>query len=166
MPTQEELRSLLAGIRGVHPGSSYPTKEEIMDGTPTHKASVIAMVKLWKKEIWFPLRATEPTDEQKFRALKTLLERIATECYQKPVEVDYQPDVPSCMYQPSNNRITINSSLSILSSLHELSHHLFGASEHKACRWSVHLFKKTFPKAYSQLEWKGHTLVKPVCSVS
>ncbi len=166
MPAQDQLQRLMAELTDPGPGGNYPSKEEIMENPPTHKPGVIKLVKQWKKEIWFPLRAAEPTDEQKFEALKTLLTRVAQECYQKPVEVDYQAEVPSCFYNPTLNRITINNSLSILSSLHELSHHLFGASELKACRWSIHLFKKSFPKAFSMLEWRGHMLVKQSCSVS
>lgn len=163
MPT---LQQVLRGALGASaPG--YPTKEQII-GTPhTHKPEVIKLVKLWKKEVWFPLRNQGPSDKDKFEALKALIQRIAEEAYQKPVEVDYEAEVMSCYYQPDRNRIVINKSLSILSSLHELAHHLFGPSELKACRWSVWLFKKTFKKAYSQLEWRGHMLVKPrVCSVS
>lgn len=159
MPNVLNLASILGGPK-------YPSKEEVMGETPTHKPAVIKLVKNWKKEVWFPLRGTEPTDEQKFLALKTLLQRIAVEIYQKPVEVDYQPSINSACYNPINNRISLNKSLSIITALHELAHHLFGRSETKACRWSVHLFKKTFPKAFSQLEWKGHMLVKRECSVS
>lgn len=147
--------------------NAYPTREEIINEPHKHKPAVIRLVKLWKKEIWFPLRDREPTDELKFAALQTLIQRIATEAYQKPVEVEYEAEAMSCYYQPMHNRIVINKSLSILSSLHELAHHLFGSSEAKACRWSVWLFAKAFPKAYSQLEWRGHLLVRRrACSVS
>lgn len=158
---------LLRSLGGGAPG--YPTKEEVMaEPHPTHKPAVIKLCKRWKKEVWFPLRATEPDEQAKFMALKTLLQTIAREAYGKPVEVNYFADTGSCSYRPGTKTITINKSLSILSSLHELGHHLFGADEHKACRWSVHLFRKSFPKAYSLLEWKGHMLVRKQeeCSVS
>jgi len=165
MPTNDQVERLLHELMGAG-SAGYPTKEQIMDKPHSHKPDVIRLCIQWKKEVWFPLRATEPTEQQKFEALKTLLQRIAAEHYNKPVEVDYQPEIGSCCYQPALNRITINKSLSILSSLHELAHHLFGNSETKACRWSVWLFKKSFPKAFRGLEWKGHMLVKPTCSVS
>ena len=82
MPNQDQLQRLLAEMIGSPlGGAGYPTKEEIMDGDPKHKPEVIKLTKQWKKEVWFPLRATEPTDEQKFEALKTLLTRLAQECY-------------------------------------------------------------------------------------
>lgn len=159
MPSIQDIMAMV-----MSGGQKYPSQEEIM-GTPhTHKPEVIKLVKSWKREYWKNVKGE--SDEQKFIALKALLQRIASEAYQRPVEVDYQPDVPSCCYHPQMNRITVNKSLSIISSLHELAHHLFGPSELKACRWSVWLFKKTFPKAYDQLEWRGHMLVKRACSVS
>lgn len=161
MPSIQDVLGALA-----NGGGGYPTKEEIMDPPHTHKPDVIRLVKLWKREVWFPLRNQNPTDEQRFEALKALLQRIAVEQYQKEVNVVYVPDAGSCYFQPGTNTIGINKSLSILSSLHELAHFLFGSSELKACRWSVWLFKKTFPKAFSQLEWRGHMLVRPTCSVS
>lgn len=160
MPTiQEFLQGLIPGL------PVYPTKEAILaEPMPTHKPAVIALTKQWKREVWKISKSGSP--EQRFEALKTLLNRIAVEHYQKPVEVVYSPGIPSCAYNQVLNRIMINESLSIISSLHELAHHLFGPDETKACRWSVHLFKKTFPKAYAGLEWRGHTLIKPRCSVS
>jgi len=142
----------------------YPTKETILDANPKHKTEVIAFVKMWKKSVWMEARKLTP--EVKFNALKDLIQTIAEEHYQKPVDVEYQEDVHSCAYNPSRNTIILNSSLSIISSLHELAHHLFGSSEKKACIWSVHLFRKTFPTAYGRLHWNGHMLVKnqDVCS--
>jgi len=47
---------------------------------------------------------------------------------------------------------------SIISALHEFGHYLYGKSELKACRFSVHLFKEIFPIAYKKLKWEGHML--------
>lgn len=49
---------------------------------------------------------------------------------------------------------------SIISSLHELGHHLFGSDEFEACRYAVGLFKAAFPNAFDKLQWKGHLLIK------
>jgi len=158
------LQDLLGGIRGS--ASRYPTEEEIMAGPmPTHKPAVLSLVKEWKREVWKPVKTGSP--EQRFEAIKTLLSRIAVEHYQRPVEVVYSPGLLSSCYSPQLNRIALNESLSIVTALHELAHHLFGPDEKKACRWSVHLFKKAFPKAFEKLEFRGHMLVKrQECSVS
>ena len=143
-------------VISAHPG--YPTQEEIMNDPPTHKPAVISLVRDWKKNVWREAKTGEP--QARYLALESLVKRLASEGYQRPVEVAFVADAPSCYYMPTQNRIVINSSLSIISSLHELAHHLFGPSETQACRWSVHLFRKAFPRAFERLEVRGHTLVK------
>jgi hypothetical protein len=139
----------------MHP---YPTKEEIMDHEVKHKPEVIIAVKEWKKESWLPVRAGNLRD--KAAALEILVNRIAG-IYEKPVSFQFNPDTPiGCHYKPKEKILVVDKSCSIISTLHELAHHLFGSDEHQACRWSVWLFKKTFPKAYSQLVWQEHMLVK------
>ena len=136
----------------------YPTKEEILSEPQLHRPEVIGIVRNWKRTEW--KEAKNGSDDLKFLALKSLIQRIAL-IYDKQVNVVYKADAPSCCYIPMfNNAIVINRTLSIISSLHELAHALFGPDETKACRWSVWLFRKTFKKAYERLEWRGHRLVK------
>lgn len=137
---------------------AYPTKEEIIAKPIKHKREVINVVRHWKKENWLPARQSNPLE--KFAVIKDLLSNIAF-AYGEQVNVEFIPNLPSCGYDPRTQTIFINNTVSIISSLHELAHHLFGDSELKACRWSIWLFKKTFPKAYSKLIWNQHMLVKP-----
>ena len=137
--------------------SQYPTKEEILTNPPKIKEGTMQVVKAWK-EHWKQVRKGTP--EQKFDALKTLIEHLA-ESYDKPVpHVSWEPYIPSCCYRPMTNTISINSSLSVISALHETAHMLFGASEKQACRWSVAIFREAFPRAYDKLQWRGHLLVR------
>jgi len=140
----------------VNPG--YPTQAEIMERPPTHKPEVIAFFKQWKRSTWKEARAAG-TEGARYSALTILVQGIA-EIYRRPVEVGINTELASACYVPMQNKIVFNSRLSVITALHELSHHLFGTSEKKACRWSVHLFKKVFPRAFAQLEWQGHMLVK------
>lgn len=165
VPTGQEMNELLAAMRRSsnvtigsmgHPG--YPTPDEIMSDPPTHKPSVIAFLKQWKRSTW---RAAKESGSEmiKYEALATMIRGIA-EIYRRPVEVGYNSELGSACYVPMQHKVVLNKRLSIITALHELAHHLFGTSETKACRWSVHLFKKTFPRAFSRLEWRGHLLVK------
>lgn len=123
----------------------------------TFKPETIKAVKEWKRTIW---REEKDKDmPSRFGALEDLVEKLA-EIYQSPVEIEYESDIESCCYHPETKTIYMNDSVSIISLLHEFAHHLYGADETKACKWSVWLFKKTFPIAFSKLEWKGHMLVK------
>lgn len=149
------LAGLLTSMVG---GPAYPTKEEIIDKPIKHKKEIINVVKHWKKENWLPARQSNPLE--KFAVIKDLLLNIAF-AYGKQVNVEFVPELLSCCYNPKTHTISINDPISIISALHELAHHLFGRSELKACRWSIWLFKKTFPKAYAKLVWKEHMLVRP-----
>ena len=136
---------------------SYPNKKEILDNLPPIKKETLEAVIKWKEKVWKQTR--KKSEEDKFFALTNLIKTIAA-TYRKPVAVNYRPSIDSCCYNVFKKTIFLNKSLSILSSLHELGHHLYGESEFKACAWSIAIFKQTFPKAYDKLEWKGHMLVR------
>lgn len=135
----------------------YPTKEKILETPILHPKKVIIAVKAWKrstKEI-----RKDGTEEQRFENLKNLIE-ILSALYETEVSVDYEPNWPSSCYNALSKTITLNGSLSIITALHEFAHHLHGPDELKACRWSVWLFKKTFPLAFEKLQWRGHLLTR------
>ena len=62
-------------------------------------------------------------------------------------------------YTPIDHRIIIVGKLSVVTFLHEFAHAL-GMDEQDACRWSINLFRKCFPRQYSRLIHFGHTLVR------
>ena len=66
----------------------------------------------------------------------------------------------SSFYSPRDHHIVINGKLSVVTFLHEFAHAL-GFDERKACKWSINLFRKCFPRQYSRLIHVGHTLVRP-----
>ena len=63
-------------------------------------------------------------------------------------------------YTPRIHRIVIVGKLSVVTFLHEFGHAL-GFDERKACRWSINLFRKCFPREYARLIHVGHLLVRP-----
>lgn len=137
----------------------YPKKEEIMRTPHLHKPSVLTAVRRWKRSEWYPVRGRG--DEDKAHAIRVLVRRIAN-IYEKPVNVVMEETRPgtSPYYDFRAETIHMNGSVSIISALHELAHHLFGEDETKACIWSVWLFKKTFARSFEKLAWQGHMLVK------
>ena len=50
---------------------------------------------------------------------------------------------------------------SVVTYLHEFAHHLLGPCERRACRWSLNLFRRCFPRSFRRLQQVGHTLVRP-----
>lgn len=135
----------------------YPTSEEIMDKKLIFKKATIKELRLFKK---FWRKEKDKDNEIKFKMLETLIKKLG-EIYGKPVKITYKPEIPSCCYNQLTKTITMNKSLSIISALHEFSHHIYGPSELQACRWSLQLFRTVFPKAYNKLEWNRHMRVKP-----
>lgn len=151
--------SIIDGLREVLTGG-YPSATEILRKNHKHRPTVIKAVKAWKREVWYPARAGD--HEARFKAIEELVVRLAKDFYDKPVKVVWKPDAvnSSSFYTPKNETITICGEPSIVTALHELAHHLFGESEDKACKWSVHLFRKTFPKAFGELHFSGHMLTR------
>ena len=54
------------------------------------------------------------------------------------------------------NVIVLAGRFSVISFLHEWGHCLRGSSEFEACRWSLRLFQRCFPKSFARLRWDGH----------
>ena len=138
-------------------GPKYPTKEEILaEPLPLHKPGLIREIIAWKKHVWKDCKHDNSTKGIALAALVNILNTT----YAKNVRLEFMEGTASPRYNPMTKTITMNETMSIISTMHEFAHALYGADEKKACRWSVHLFRKTFPRAYGQLVWQGHCLVK------
>lgn len=134
----------------------YPTQQQILAKPVVFKPETMDTVKRWRNE-FYDLGKWRLVDKND--AIRELLKRLA-ESYEKPVEICIEDKMNPC-YQHATQTIYLGSmSPSILTALHEFAHHLYGTSEAKACRWSVWLFIKQFPKAYGKLVWSKHRLVK------
>ena len=134
----------------------YPTKERIMERLPPIKEEVLTYMKFWK-ELWIINK--KHSNEYKLNTLTEMLHNLA-DIYKKPINVQYSPESSTAYYECITKTIHITKSLSIISALHEFAHHIFGKSELQACRWSVSVYSKTFPKSFEKLKWEGHMLVK------
>jgi hypothetical protein len=155
MPTPIPIRQIgnSAQILNQH---EYPNQEEILNGEINFKSKTVNTIKEWKKTNFKGWK--EKQNEDQISLLKELLLQLAT-VYEKPVEVI--TDAEKYHYNPTTKTIGIcHNHPSIISSLHEFAHHILGRNEKKACRWSVQLFKKVFPKAFARLSFQGHLLVK------
>jgi hypothetical protein len=135
----------------------YPKRDEILAlPAPTHRPDVLKLVKLWKREVWNDARGIG--EDAKTEACVRLGLAILHIYGKDDWEVVYNPLGIACC-DPVGKRIILEKG-SIITTMHEVAHALFGSSELKACRWSVWLFRKTFNKAYAKLVWKEHCLVK------
>lgn len=131
----------------------YPTKEEILKEHPNFEGDTIKIILDWKKKHiknWNKI-----SSKKKIGKLYGLIMKLTNET------VHIKTKGERYYYNPQTRTIHCDTeNPSIISTLHEISHHLNGNSELTACRWSVWLFKICFPVSYEKLEWKNHLLIK------
>lgn len=101
-----------------------------------------------------PWRGTLRERQTKLRKLHRELNAVTGRKTRLKIQGVSIPD----RYQISADCIYLNSEFSVITYLHEYAHALFGRDEVTACRWSINLFRKVFPRSYSRLEVVGHTL--------
>lgn len=64
----------------------------------------------------------------------------------------------SC-YRPFFHEIELRGRFSVVTFLHEFGH-ARGFDERNACRWSINLFAKCFPRSFARCTQVGHTLIR------
>jgi len=135
----------------------YPQPQEILDNIyhPTQKEK--DAVEKWKNE-YYKKQWKSSTPRKKTYAIKQLILMICAETETEPPKIE---EGLLYAYNPFSSVIFIDTTNpSIVSTLHELGHHIEGRSELKACAYSVGMFKTCFPKAYEKLSWSGHVLAQ------
>lgn len=140
----------------------YPTQKQILQTKPDISKKIIDATLLWKTN--HLKRWRDYSTPEKIKNLHTLINILTTthqkenKNYKKTLKI--KNDLIYAYNTDSRTIFLDKNNPSIISTLHELAHHLYGPSELSACRWSVWLFKECFPGLYKKLEWKGHLLTK------
>jgi hypothetical protein len=65
----------------------------------------------------------------------------------------------SSCYRPALHQIELRGRFSVVTVLHEFGH-ARGFGERAACRWSINLFARCFPRSFARCRQVGHTLVR------
>ena len=139
---------------------NYPASvADVLDPPVRFRRGVVRAVRLfaWMK----PWRGTVEERRAKFlRALRMLCEVYG---------MDHVPDLRLVMidagvssngfYSPGAHVIGLIGKMSVLTFLHEFGHAL-GKDERQACRWSLNLFRRCFPRSFARCRMVGHTLVQ------
>lgn len=129
----------------------YPTKQQILARPVRHRAATVATVRQWKRDFSGKRRTR--------RARRALLHRLAQQ-YGRPLTVEFARTFGD-HYDPARQTIVLDPDRgSLVTTLHEFAHHLFGRSELTACRWSIWLFRQAFQRSYDRCTFRGHLLVK------
>lgn len=134
--------------------NEYPTPEQILQPMTFKPATLRAVRELRREHPW---RARGEERLEMYRR-----------CAAKLSEA-YGIEPPRIVagrvsgYNRESRTIRLESTkLSVLSFLHEFAHCVYGSSELIACRWSVNLFKKVWPRSFERCHFEGHLLVRNV----
>ena len=139
----------------------YPdTVAECLSDGAKYRRGVIAAAEAFKRS--HPWRGTIEERKAKFHRLNEAL----ADAYEIPTpklrfgKIDGSFSGASSCLQGGNGRpavITMRGRLSVVTFLHEFAHAL-GKDERGACRWSINLFRRVFPRQYARLQADGHVL--------
>jgi len=133
----------------------YPTKKEIENALLTTNVELyLQAVRDWKIK-YYNKKWGNGLEIYKIVALTELVKSISSVSTNKYIKCVYGDEYH---YSIAHNTIMLSSNPSILSTLHEIGHAIWGNSEIDACRFSIAIFKQIFPKEYSRLIWVGHML--------
>lgn len=135
---------------------TYPKKEKILSKNPNIKSVTIVSTLIWKKNYLKKWKTI--SKKEKFKRLFILIQWLNEVNKNNDLNIKYGNEYQ--YYYTTKTIYVDKNNPSIISSLHELAHHLFGDSELSACRWSVWLFKECFPGLYKNLKWDKHLLIK------
>ena len=136
--------------------NNYPQSIAELDLDAVELApEIIAAVKRFARSK--PYRGSIPERIEKFRKAVNDICRAAGVEPPRLIIVpnELQSSGNSCCI-PALETIILRGRLSVITALHEVGHLLFGPSEHRACAWSLRLFRDLFPRSWSRLNFQGH----------
>jgi hypothetical protein len=136
---------------------NYPQSiAEILDEAMKFRPATLEAVLRFKET--YPWRGSVEERKQKFLWLHEQLCGI----YGKETTLQFKDldggSSGNSTYCRETDSITIRGRLSVVTYLHEFAHSL-GRDEHGACRWSVNLFRKCFPRQFAKCSQDGHMLL-------
>jgi hypothetical protein len=138
----------------------YPeTVVEILDDQMTFPSDLLQAV-----QEFADIRPWEGSTELRQEKFRQLNRSMAEACGIDPPKLFFGKidggSTGGSHYRPRDHRIVITGKLSVVTFLHEFAHAL-GYGEREACRWSINLFRKCFPRQFSRLIHVGHMLIRP-----
>lgn len=144
----------LASGRYNRRGANYPRSvDEVLDESMRFRGAVLRAVKAFRRSK--PFRGELAERREKFGTLHGKL----CEIYGTRTRLEFNAGRPANgSYSPLEDVIRLDGKLSVITYLHEFAHSIFGSDEVQACRWSVNLFRRLFPRSYARLVPVGHTL--------
>lgn len=140
------------------PNPNYPaTVEEVLDLDMKFRRAVLRAVREFAHSK--PWQGSHDERQAKFRSLNvSLAEACGVSIPQLILDGGNDRDSGRSCYIPDLKIIILRGRLSVVTYLHEFAHHLFGPDERMACRWSINLFRRCFPRSFGRCRFEGHVL--------
>ena len=110
-----------------------------------------------------PWRGTLEERQSKIKQLHSDLCRIYAVNLTLKFQGDGTGDSGGSYFSRGANLIVLAGRLSVITFLHEWGHAVKGGSEFEACRWSLRLFQRCFPKSWGRLRFEGHVGRRGFC---
>jgi hypothetical protein len=129
------------------PRNNYPATVAEMIGPVVYRRETLAAVRDYAR--------SKPWRGDGKAKMQSLHVRLC-EIYGTRAELVFDPRRPAC-FIPALRRIVLPK-VSVVSYLHEFAHARFGSCERRACRWSINLFRRCFPRSFARCRQVGHTL--------
>jgi hypothetical protein len=122
---------------------------------------ILAAVKRFAKSK--PYRGSTAERIEKFRAaINDICRAAGVEPPTVNISIDERQGSGGSFYCPATKQIFLTGRPSVITALHEVSHHLNGESEHVACAWSLRLFRDCFPRSWGRLKFDRHMAIKQI----
>jgi hypothetical protein len=133
---------------------NYPASvAEVLDPAMTFRPAALRAVRALARSR--PWRGSVAVRALKLQAC--LIELSAAYGLRLPA-LSVVPGAADC-YRPAAHEIVLGERLSVVTFLHEFAH-ARGHDERQACRWSLNLFRRCFPRSFARCRAVGHTLVR------
>jgi len=137
------------------PRANYPNSvKHVIDMHARYKPEVLRAVKEFARSR--PWRGTAHERLQKFREVN---EYLGAAYKIVPPRLNFvKASAGNGAYFPSLHMIVLEGKLSVVTYLHEFAHAVFGPCEIKACKWSINLFRRCFPRSFARCSFDGHMI--------
>jgi hypothetical protein len=139
---------------------NYPaTVQEVLSPAMRFKPAALRAVRAFARSK--PWQGTLARRKRKFRRLNRDLSAAYGIAEPRLIFQNVEANLSSwaSSYRPLTHTITLVGKLSVVTFLHEFAH-ARGFDERQACRWSLNLFRKCFPRSFARCRAMGHTLVR------
>lgn len=136
---------------------NYPaTVREVLDPTMTFNPAALRAVRAFARS-----KPWRGSNAQRLKTFRRLNRALAAAYGIAVPRLVYWGNAASqtSHYRPASHTITLAGHLSVVTYLHEFAH-ARGHDERQACRWSINLFQRCFPRSFARCRTEGHMLVR------